>query len=68
MVFKGYRFFSVGGDKVIKVWNMENVRLVRCIEVFEGYINDVSQGLVFYKRYYNLVFYFFREVVGMCDI
>ena len=42
MVSKGHRLFSAGGDKVIKVWNMENVRLARCTEVLEGHTNDVS--------------------------
>lgn len=42
MVTKGHRLFSAGGDKVIKVWNMENVRLARCTEVLEGHTNDVS--------------------------
>jgi len=44
MVSKGHRLFSAGGDKVIKVWNMENVRLARCTEVLEGHTNDVSEG------------------------
>lgn len=43
MVSKGHRLFSAGGDKVIKVWNMENVRLARCTEVLEGHTNDVSE-------------------------
>ena len=68
MVSKGHRLFSAGGDKVIKVWNMENVRLARCTEVLEGHTNDVSQGLVIYKRHHNLVLHFLREVAGMCDI
>jgi len=41
MVSKGHRLFSAGGDKVIKVWNMENVRLARCTEVLEGHTNDI---------------------------
>ena len=52
MVSKSHRLFSAGGDKVIKVWNMENVRLARCTEVLEGHTNDVSEGLVIYKRHH----------------
>lgn len=41
LVSRGHRLFSAGGDKVIKVWNMENVRLARCTEVLEGHSNDI---------------------------
>ena len=43
MVSKGHRLFSAGGDQVIKVWNMENVRLAKCTEVLEGHTDDVSK-------------------------
>ena len=43
MVSKGHRLFSAGGDQVIKVWNMENVRLAKCTEVLEGHADDVSK-------------------------
>ena len=42
LVSRGHRLFSAGGDQVIKVWNMENVRLAKCTEVLEGHSNDVS--------------------------
>ncbi|CAH3032173.1 unnamed protein product [Pocillopora meandrina] len=41
MVSKGHRLFSAGGDQVIKVWNMENVRLAKCTEVLEGHADDI---------------------------
>ena len=43
LVSRGHRLFSAGGDQVIKVWNMENVRLAKCTEVLEGHSNDVSE-------------------------
>ena len=42
LISRGHRLFSAGGDQVIKVWNMENVRLAKCTEVLEGHSNDVS--------------------------
>lgn len=41
LVSRGHRLFSAGGDRVIKVWNMENVRLARCTEVLEGHTGDI---------------------------
>ncbi|CAH3151091.1 unnamed protein product [Porites evermanni] len=41
LVSRGHRLFSAGGDQVIKVWNMENVRLAKCTEVLEGHSNDI---------------------------
>ena len=42
LVSKGHRLYSAGGDKVIKVWNMENVRQARCIELLEGHMGEVG--------------------------
>ncbi|XP_015748857.1 PREDICTED: E3 ubiquitin-protein ligase TRAF7-like [Acropora digitifera] len=41
LVSRGHRLFSAGGDRVIKVWNMENVRQAKCTEVLEGHTGDI---------------------------
>ena len=47
MVSKGHRLYSAGGDRVVKVWNMENVRLARCISTLEGHNSDVRKSEYF---------------------